>query len=109
MDRQYSKRELDLMFKNYEEKNDSWNATILEKLEDLDKHRLTPTLEQAKKTNGRVDKLENWRIWLTGCAAVVVPISIWLFYKWVTIDQQINSVVEERFNNVQLRGTVEIK
>jgi len=35
-------------------------------------HKLDAILEQAKKTNGRLGKLELWRAWLTGGVAFAV-------------------------------------
>lgn len=105
MEKAYSKRELDLKFKGSEDKNDAWNATILEKLEDLDKFRLSPTLEQARRTNGRVDKLERWRVWLTGGAVVFIPaftaVSGWFVYTQLTIQEAIDNAVKERFDSIE--------
>ena len=106
MDRAYSKRELDMRFNSIVEKNDAWNATILEKLDDLDKFRLTPTLEQAKKTNGRVDRLEKWRVWLTGCSFVFIPaftaVAGWFIYTQLTLEAAIRSAVNERLNEYEI-------
>lgn len=101
MEKAYSKRELDMKFKSAEEKNDAWSATILEKLEDLDKYKLTPTLEQAKITNGRVNKHDRRWVWLTGCAFIFVPIFVvvagWLIKGQLSTDQKIQTAVDDKF------------
>ena len=121
MEKDYSNRELDMKFKASEEKNDAWSATILSKIEethkertavveDMRKHEILPILEQTIKTNGRVgileqraDKNDLWRSWLACAAFVIVPISVWLFYQWVTLDKQIRSAVDEAFSeNLEL-------
>ena len=123
-DKDYSKRELDTRFKNSEEKNDAWSATILRaiedgnrvhqnSLEDMRKHEIQPILVQTTLTNGRVGALEKradkhdlWRSWLTGTAFVLAPISVWLFYQWITIDQQIQAQVEERFDRYEVSDQI---
>lgn len=97
MERMYSKRELDTKFKSAEEKNDAWCASILEKLDDMDKYRLTPMLEQARITNGRVSSLEKWRTWLTGAAVVFLLVAGFFFKEY--LPSKIDMAVEERFNN----------
>lgn len=103
MDRAYSKRELDMKFKTAEEKNDAWSATIMEKLEDLDKYKLTPTLDQAKITNGRVSSLEKWRTYITGAAAVVLVI-IGFLGTW--FKSYVEVLVDEQFSQYQIREYV---
>ncbi len=106
MEEAYTKRELDQKFASFTDKNDAWNSTIMEKLDDLDKYRLTPIHEQVIRTNGRVDNLEKWRVWLTGCAVILVPISTWLFYNWLSLTDQINTKVDARFETYRIQGTV---
>ena len=85
MEKDYSKRELDMKFKASEEKNDAWSATILSKIEethkertavveDMRKHEILPILEQTIKTNGRVTRLE--KMTLSAGAAGLMYIAI---------------------------------
>lgn len=99
MDKNYSKREMDLKFKSAEEKNDAWSGTIMEKLEDLDKYRLTPMLEQVKITNGRVSSLEKWRTYITGAAAVVL-IGVGFIGTWFSF--YVEKLVDARFDEYQI-------
>ena len=80
-DRPYTKRELDLLFRSAEEKNDAWSGTILQKLDDIEKDKIDPMLAQTKLTNGRVNRLENSRAYLLGfCACITVLILPTLFF-----------------------------
>lgn len=54
--------------------SDNDNELLAQRLEHLDE-KLGQILEQTKKTNGRVDKLESWRDKMTGAWVVVSIIS----------------------------------
>lgn len=92
-----------MKFQNAEEKNDSWNASILEKLDEQNKYKLNPILEQVKATNGRVSSLERWRTWLVGGAFVFVPVfmavSGWLITKQLNQDKEIQSAIDAKFQS----------
>lgn len=127
----YTKRELDLLFKNLTEKNDAWSAAILNKidethrertqaLDDMREHEVKPILEQTTKTNGRVstlekraDKNDRWRSWLTGAAFILVPVFIsvcsWVILRQLSLDKEIESSVNKHFEQYEVQGTIEIK
>jgi hypothetical protein len=101
----YSNRELDQKFVSHEERMNARfdstdvNLTQLRSIiEDLRIHLLEPTLEQAKKTNGRVDGLENWKSWVTGWLAfgsvVVVPLAGYVLYKVTTLSEALYAITK---------------
>lgn len=45
-------------------------------------------LTQTTKTNGRVNKLENWRSWVVGYAVAITPIMAWLILEITKIIKQ---------------------
>ena len=85
----YSNRELDLMFKRIEEKAEDHHRQNMEISQAI--------LEQTKKTNGRVTKLEesqsefslwraglNGKVWGVGAVSSLVGYGIWqLFLKLI--------------------------
>lgn len=54
--------------------SDNDNELLAQRLDHLDE-KLGQILDQTKKTNGRVDKLESWRDKMTGAWVVVSIIS----------------------------------
>lgn len=52
---------------NYEEEQ-TWRNNVMGLLRDIK--------EQTQKTNGRVNKLENWRYYVTGAISFIVVIMI---------------------------------
>lgn len=116
-EKDYSKRELDMKFKNSEEKNDAWFATVMAAIEDMRKHELQPILKQTTITNGRVGRLEerqgkveNLIMWLKGGAYFFVPafvsVSGWLIYEHIqtqrTIDERVQQTVQAELSNFQI-------
>ncbi len=130
MEKAYTKRELDLLFKSNEEKSDAWSATILKAIEesrlshasslrDMREHEIKPILEQTIKTNGRVGKLETradgndrWRAWLTGSAFILVPVVLsvcsWVILRQLSLDKNIQTAVDDKFSDYQITGTVQV-
>ena len=60
----YSNREIDSFMKDIHDKLDL-------------------ILVQTTKTNGRVNKLENWKAWVVGYAVAITPVVTWLAYEIV--------------------------
>lgn len=95
-ERAYSKRELDDKFKNIDilirEKHDDQMI----KIGDL-KVSLNQVVEQTTKTNGRVNKQEQWRYTMVGAIGVltliIVPIMGWGLYTLVNIQSTITDSV----------------
>jgi len=94
MERTYSKTEVDLKLKNFEEKNDAWNGSIMQKLDDIHKHMLEPILEQVKATNGRVTSLEETRAEQKGGAKVLkallalfIAFMVWVATQIIALNQ----------------------
>jgi len=106
----YSNRELDQMFISHEERMSARFDTTdihLKQLgaviEDQKIHLLEPTLEQTKKTNGRVNALENWKFWAVGAVGVIavffVPLFGYVLYQVSILPQTVHSAVAEEFTN----------
>ena len=131
MEKAYSVRELDAKFKNSEEKNDAWSATILSKIEethkertaaieDMRKHEILPILVQTTKTNGRVgiletraDKTESLVTFLKGGAYFFVPafmaVSGWVIWSQLRIHEEIRSTVDNEFQKYEITGQIEVE
>ena len=85
-DESYTNRELFLLFEGFKDKNQLQHESIIESLSNFHETtnlKLDGLLVQTTKTNGRVNKLENWRNYLTGAFAVVTLIVLPLF--WILI------------------------
>jgi len=106
----YSNRELDQKFVSHEERmNARFDSTDVHLkqlgavIEDLKIHLLEPTLEQAKKTNGRVNALENWKFWAMGAIGIItvffVPLFGYVLYQVSVLPQTVHSAVAEEFTN----------
>lgn len=95
-ERAYSKRELDDKFKNIDilirEKHDDQMVKIGEL-----KLSLNDVVTQTTKTNGRVNKQEQWRYTMGGAIGVltliIVPIMGWGLYTLVNIQSTITASV----------------
>ena len=72
---EYSKREIDMIKENLKEEMLTSHKNIQEKLDLI--------LSQTTKTNGRVNKLENWQSYLVGAWVVVsifvIPTIIYVY------------------------------
>jgi hypothetical protein len=101
MEEDYSKRELDMKFKNSDEKNDAWSATILQKieethkertaaLEDMRKHEIAPLTVQVTKTNGTVTFLTKMVYMALGALLLLVPWAGWVTTEVLTREVQLD-------------------
>jgi hypothetical protein len=82
----YTNRELFLLFEGFKDKNQLQHEAIIKSLSDFHdttNAKLDGLIAQTTKTNGRVNKLEDWRNYLTGAFAVVTLIILPLF--WILI------------------------
>lgn len=79
----YSKREIDLIVKGVTDHIDSTNCNQDQKLNAIEAL-AEATLEQAKRTNGRVNKLEGWRSFLVGgwivVSGFVIPLMTYIAF-----------------------------
>lgn len=95
----YTNRELDAKFKRVEE-------VITETGRDLNVT-LNRIEVQTTTTNGRVNRLENWRSFQAGALAVitliVIPLLGWALWKLSTLDDQVQAAVNKSLAGYEVR------
>lgn len=109
----YSNRELDRIFKGFEDTMKSGFDSLSEKI--LDGNKTAERIEvQAIKTNGRVTALEGWRENLRGAVKLLMWVGIpmfsvfvgfmsWLTYQVVQFPQSIQEAVASEFDEYEVQ------
>lgn len=109
----YSNRELDRIFKGFEDTMKSGFDSLSEKI--IDGNKTAERIEaQTIKTNGRVTTLESWRENLRGAWRLVMWVGIPLFgvfvgfMSWLTVQvvqfpDKIQSSIAEEFDNYEVQ------
>lgn len=98
-DTNYTKRELDLLFKNRDERFTSLKDSIAEGFKDVCERMNTHNTNTLSRLdaidtklgiqNGRTRKLESWRSWMTGGMAVFIPCVVFVaawFFQAITVE-----------------------
>lgn len=110
MDKPFSNRELNEMFKAADQRADTFHQSLMQRMDVFESNTSTTLAEirvQTKLTNGRVTAAERWQYVFTGGLSVltliVVPLLAWALYTLAGIQNTVNTSVNQALSAYDIK------